>query len=358
MIKSDPQFSNSLILWYLENGRNLPWRETRDPYPIWLSEIILQQTRVEQGLPYYDRFLKAFPTVKDLALASEDQVFKLWQGLGYYSRARNLHTTARYIHFERGDVFPDNYKDLLQLKGVGDYTASAISSICFDETQAVVDGNVYRVLSRVFGLDTPIDTTAGKKQFRELAQQLIDPDQPGTFNQAIMEFGARHCVPRNPDCQSCIFRDRCVAYKLDQIEKLPLKKGKTKVKKVYHQYLVLTSSDGKTILERRDGKGIWSGLYQFPLMETDQPYPINEQLPEQLLEPYREGYGLRSVSLYNEQAVVHVLSHRRIYAHFWILETEELADKGVDFKSISNYPVPVLMDKFIQSFPGFESSDK
>ena len=336
MNKSDPQFSNRLILWYLENGRKLPWRETRDPYPIWLSEIILQQTRVEQGLPYYHSFLKAFPTVKDLALASEDKVFKLWQGLGYYSRARNLQTTAQYIHFELGDIFPDNYNDLLQLKGVGDYTASAISSICFDEPQAVVDGNVYRVLSRVFGLDTAIDTTAGRKQFRELAQQLIDTKQPGTFNQAIMEFGARHCVPRNPNCESCIFQDRCVALRSDQIEKLPVKKGRTKVKKVYHQYLVLTSSDGKTMLERRDGKGIWRGLYQFPMTETDQPYALDGQLPEQLLEPYREEYGLRSVSRYNEQPVVHVLSHRRIYAHFWILGTLQRREAQLLLDTISN----------------------
>ncbi|PQB05679.1 A/G-specific adenine glycosylase [Aureitalea marina] len=353
MKEKDSQFSNSLIAWYLENARILPWRSTRDPYLVWLSEIILQQTRVDQGMPYYNRFSQAFPTVHHLADASEETVFKLWQGLGYYSRARNLHFTAKYVSNELDGVFPTSYSELIKLKGVGDYTASAIASICSDEAQAVVDGNVYRVLSRVFGLDTPIDTTLGKRQFRELAQQLIDPKQPGTYNQAIMEFGARYCVPRNPTCEGCIFQSKCVGYKLGKVGELPVKKGKTKVRPVYHNYLVVTSEDGKTLLEKREGRGIWQGLYQFPMTESDQP--IGSALPDTVLELYQSKYGLRSVIRYKEEPVIHLLSHRKIYAHFWILQTEELKKEGVDYSRIEEFAVPVLLDNFIREFPVFAS---
>ena len=223
-------FSKRLKQWYLQNKRELPWRSTQDPYKIWLSEIIMQQTRVEQGLPYYLRFTEAYPNVHSLANAPEQEVLKLWQGLGYYSRARNLHTTAIRVSKELDGNFPDHYKELKTLKGVGDYTASAIASFCFNEPVAVVDGNVYRVLSRVFGVETPINSTQGIKEFKALAQELIDHKDPATFNQAIMEFGAIQCKPQNPLCETCPFNDVCLALKNDQIKELPVKIKKTKIR--------------------------------------------------------------------------------------------------------------------------------
>ncbi|HER40372.1 MAG TPA: A/G-specific adenine glycosylase, partial [Salinimicrobium catena] len=205
-------FAKKLTSWYLENKRDLPWRKTTDPYRVWLSEIILQQTRVAQGMPYYFRFIDVFPTVFDLAAASEEEVLKQWQGLGYYSRARNLQAAAKFVSEELNGKFPDNFKDLLKLKGVGDYTASAVASICYNEPVAVVDGNVFRVISRIFGIDTPINSNEGKKQFGEKAQELLDKKNPAEFNQAIMEFGALHCTPRKPQCEACPFAEECVAY--------------------------------------------------------------------------------------------------------------------------------------------------
>ena len=262
------KFSKALVSWYLQNKRDLPWRETTNPYCIWLSEIILQQTRVDQGLAYYLKFVKNFPTVFDLARADEEEILKLWQGLGYYSRARNLHTSAKYIIDELEGVFPTNYKSLLKLKGVGDYTASAIASICFDEPTAVVDGNVYRVLARYFGIATPINSTSGIKEFKKLAQELIDVKNPANHNQAIMEFGARMCKPQNPDCTICPLNDSCIALQKKEVKNLPIKDKKVKVRKRYFNYLVVITSDKKTILRKREGKGIWQNLYEFPLIET------------------------------------------------------------------------------------------
>lgn len=260
--------SKQLIFWYLQNKRELPWRKTKDPYRVWLSEIMLQQTRVAQGLPYFLKFTEAFPTVFDLAKAEESEVLKLWQGLGYYSRARNLHFTAKYISEELEGVFPKSYKELLQLKGVGDYTASAIASICYDESFAVVDGNVYRVLSRYFGVATSINSTKGIKEFKELAQTVIDETQPGVYNQAIMDFGALHCKPQNPLCDECPLAESCVALANNSVKELPVKEKKIKIKKRYFNYLVPVTEDNQTVLEERVGKGIWQGLYQFPLVET------------------------------------------------------------------------------------------
>ena len=248
MSKSIEIFSKLLILWYIDHKRELPWRLTKNPYAIWISEIILQQTRVAQGLPYYNAFISTFPTINDLAKAPEEKVLKLWQGLGYYSRARNLHVTAKYISNNLKGEFPSNFKGLIQLKGVGDYTASAIASICFNEPTAVVDGNVYRVLSRYFGISTPINSTQGIKEFKNLAQELIDASQPGIYNQAIMEFGARHCKPKNPDCTSCIFNDKCVALQKRMVSELPVKLKKVTIKKCYYNYLVIQSKDDYTLL--------------------------------------------------------------------------------------------------------------
>ncbi len=347
-------FSKKLITWYLQNGRSLPWRETTDPYHIWLSEIMLQQTRVEQGLPYYLKFIKAFPTIEDLATAPEEKVLKLWQGLGYYSRARNLHFTAKLIAFEMNGIFPDNFKDLLKLKGVGDYTASAIASICFDESAAVVDGNVYRVLSRVFGIDTPTNTTNGIKQFKQLAQELIDSSQPGTFNQAVMEFGARHCTPQKPGCNTCIFSDKCEALRQNTVSVLPVKLKKTKVKDVYFNYIVPISGDEKTILEQRTGKGIWQNLFQFPLVETKSNVDLKELMLTEDFTDLAKNLSIDSVVRYNDTPIIHKLSHRNIHTQFWIANISELNSKGILKTEVKDYAVPVLIENFVSEFSFFQ----
>lgn len=316
MPKSNFHFSKKLILWYLAHKRDLPWRTTAIPYYIWLSEIILQQTRVEQGLPYYQAFVNEYPTVDNLANASEEEVLKLWQGLGYYSRARNLHATAKYISNELNGVFPISYKELIKLKGVGDYTASAIASICFNEVTAVVDGNVYRALARYFGIFTPINTSLGTKEFKNLAQQLIDADNPGDHNQALMEFGARQCKPQNPDCDTCIFNDSCIALQQKNISILPVKLKKTKVKNIYFNYIVLISKNEKTFLQKRIGKGIWQNLYEFPLIETEKDFNISELNSLPIFEDISRKFEIKSLVLYNEIPILHKLSHRNIYTRF------------------------------------------
>ena len=341
-------FAKLLADWYLENKRSLPWRETTEPYRIWLSEIILQQTRVDQGKPYYLSFVKAFPKVEDLAQAEEVDVLKLWQGLGYYSRARNLHASAKYVASDLQGKFPSSYKDLLALKGVGDYTASAIASICYNEPVAVVDGNVYRVLSRVFGIDTPINSTEGVKQFKQLAQDLLDKKDPATFNQGIMEFGAMHCKPQNPLCESCPFASSCVAHNQNRIAELPVKLKKQKVKCRHFNYLVFISEEGETILEQRKGKGIWEGLYEFPLVETLSEVNLENLVKE---DGFQE-YAARSddFQLYNESPIVHKLSHQHIHTKFWIRNCEQLPQQGIPLKQIKAYPVPRLIDKFIEAY--------
>ena len=341
-------FSKQLIYWYLQNDRDLPWRKTKNPYFIWLSEIMLQQTRVSQGLSYYLTFTKEFPTVFDLANASEAKVLKLWQGLGYYSRARNLHASAKMIANEFNGVFPSTYKEIKKLKGVGDYTASAISSICFDEVQAVVDGNVYRVLSRYFGVATPINSTKGIKEFRALAQTLIDPTQPGEYNQAIMDFGALHCKPQNPLCDTCFYNVSCFALKEKAIKALPVKVKKVKIKKRYFNYLVCISDDDKVLFSERKGKDIWQGLFQFPLVETIQSVGIDE------IEKHDDVKRLIgcpiSVSLFNEKEVVHKLSHQHLFTKFWIVKATHLKGEAIPWTAVENYPTPVLIANFLKKF--------
>lgn len=342
-------FAKVLANWYLENSRPLPWRTTTDPYRIWLSEIILQQTRVDQGMPYYFSFIKNFPEVFSLANASEEEVLKLWQGLGYYSRARNLHASAKYVAFELNGIFPKTYKELLALKGVGDYTASAIASICYGEPVAVVDGNVYRVLSRIFGIDTPINSTEGVKQFKQLAQDLLDKKDPANFNQGIMEFGATHCKPQNPLCESCPFAAKCVAFNQDRISELPVKLKKQKVKNRYFNYLVFISEEGETILEQRRGKGIWEGLYEFPLVETSEEIGLENLVQEEGFQEYSLKEN-KEPNLFNENSIVHKLSHQHIHTKFWILNCEHLPQQGIPLKKMKTYPVPRLIDKFIETY--------
>jgi len=333
----------------LVNKRDLPWRNTSNPYFIWLSEIILQQTQVAQGLPYYVAFTTKYPTIFNLANASESQILKLWQGLGYYSRARNLHASAKYIVNELDGVFPNTYSEIIKLKGVGDYTASAVASISFNEVTAVVDGNVYRALSRIFGISTPINTGQGFKEFKALAQTLIDKNQPATFNQAIMEFGARLCKPKNPDCTICPFNSCCVALQKNLIGQLPVKLKTLKVKKKYFNFIVIVSLDKKTVLEKRKGKGIWQNLYQFPLVETLKSSNI------EAIEKEFKGFSILknknfSVSLYNDSEIVHKLSHQHLYTKYWIVSLEEMLPQGVSTKKITDFPVPTLIANFIERF--------
>jgi A/G-specific adenine glycosylase len=356
MPENPSSFANILITWYLKHKRTLPWRNESNPYYIWLSEIILQQTRVDQGLPYYLKFVERFPSIFDLAVASEEEILKLWQGLGYYSRARNLHFTAKQIAFEFDGTFPPSYSELKKLKGIGDYTASAIASICFDEAAAVVDGNVYRVLSRVFGIDTPINSSAGAKTFKSLAQQLIDVERPGTFNQALMEFGARHCVPQNPDCNRCVFSGQCEAVRTGTVSDLPAKLKKQQIRKRYFNYIVLISDEQEaTLLQQRKGKGIWQNLYEFPLIETTSV--INEAAFCELTEykALSENASIAALSLYNEDPVVHKLSHQHLYTTFWIASTEDPKVTVVPFSEVQNYPVPVLIENFISEFSVFKN---
>lgn len=351
-MNQDSKFiSETLISWYEVNKRDLPWRQTKDPYRIWISEIILQQTRVAQGYDYYMRFIETFPNVKTLATADEDKVLKLWQGLGYYSRARNIHTAAKTIVSEYKGIFPTNYKDILSLKGIGEYTAAAIASAAFELPHAVVDGNVYRVLSRLFSIDTPIDTTTGKKLFTELANELIDNQRPGTYNQAIMDFGALQCSPISPSCDNCPFAEKCMAYAQNSVSKYPVKQNKTKVKERYFNYLDIHCRD-YTYISKRTGNDIWKNLYELPLVETDKDMSLEELEQNELFKEILKDAGnisIRPASL----TLKHVLSHRIIYAKFYKIEVEDdilLQQQFIKIKKaeLENYAISRLVDRYFE----------
>lgn len=343
-------FTKTLLLWYDENKRTFLWRETKDPYKIWLSEVILQQTQTQQGLPYYVRFLETFPTIKDLALSGEDTVLKLWQGLGYYSRARNLHSTAQYIHKECGGVFPNTFKSLLKLKGVGDYTASAISSICFNIPEAVVDGNVYRFLSRYFGIYTPINISQAHQEFKAKAMNLMDITQPGKFNQALMEFGSIHCKPRTPHCKSCPFSSDCIAYNQNKIHLLPQKRTKLKVIDRYFNYLVILDQNGQIQLEKRVGKGIWQNLFQFPLLETNKRVDSRKKLIEKFSTKMIAQLNTKKLKLWNREPIAHKLSHQKLFVFFWTIPSKRILKKGYSLKELKNQAVPVVIQNFLDKF--------
>lgn len=344
-------FSEILLHWYEENRRDLPWRNTTDPYLIWISEIILQQTRVAQGFDYFMRFTERFPDVRSLAEAGEDEVLKYWQGLGYYSRARNLHTAAREIVNRFGGEFPRNYKEVLSLKGIGEYTAAAVCSFAWRQPYAVVDGNVYRVLSRVFGIESPIDSTAGKKEFAALAQLLLDRKRPDMYNQAIMDFGALQCVPKSPDCLFCPFRERCVAYAGGKINRLPVKEGKTVVKPRYFNYLHVRCGE-QILIGRRSGKDIWQNLYEFPLIETLQAMEWEELVKQE--EFVRLLGGVREMKMVRMRSEMkHVLSHRVIYARFYELEIKEIppalaAYLAIPESDLEKYAVSRLIGLYLE----------
>lgn len=342
-------FSHKILAWYGEHQRDLPWRKTRDPYKVWLSEIMLQQTRVAQGMPYYHRFLEAFPTVRDLAAAPEEKVLKLWQGLGYYSRARNLHATAKMVVSDHDGKFPRTYEGLKSLKGVGDYTASAIASFCFDVPEPVVDGNVYRVLARYFGVDLPINNTEGIKYFKELAREVMDAPNIRDYNQGIMEFGAIQCAPKKPYCLLCPLNESCVALKEDKVAHLPVKLNKTKIKERHFNYLVFLDDEGHTLMEQRQGKGIWQNLYQFPLVESNQE--LDQQSLQQQLEDKNGIPEVESLTLYNlDGPIVHKLSHQHLYTKFWMAKTQDMLEDGIHWDEITAFPVPVLIADFIKTF--------
>lgn len=340
-------FSSKILAWYNQHKRDLPWRTDNNPYSVWLSEVILQQTRVDQGTPYYLRFKDQYPTLEKLANASEDEVLKLWQGLGYYSRARNMLSAARTIQNEMGGEFPTSSKELKKLKGVGDYTASAIASICHNEAVAVVDGNVYRVLARYFGEALPINSTEGIKVFRELAHAVMDKNHPGDYNQGLMEFGSLQCTPKNPNCESCPLNESCRAYGTQRIAEFPVKLKKTKVLTKHFNYIVFIDQNGNTVLEQRTGNGIWKGLYEFPLLETDS-MASEQQLRSYLKElSYVNEYQL---SRYNEEPIKHKLSHRLLLTHFWIVELNYPIEKAVEKSQLTNFAVPVLIANFLKAF--------
>ena len=314
--RSDNPISQALLAWGATVDRPMPWRGERDPYRIWLSEVILQQTRVAQGTAYYLRFLEAFPTVRHLAKASEDEVLALWQGLGYYSRARNLHKAAKQVA-EAGGQFPKDYKGLLALPGVGPYSAAAIASFAYGEPVAVLDGNVYRVLARYFGINSPINKPAGQREFRQLVDSLLPHDRPAAFNQAIMDFGAVVCTPKAPRCGTCPLADGCLALAEGRVGELPMKEGKTKRRDRYFDYVHLVRGDGAAVFQRRGPKDIWQGLYDFPLVEGATGFAERPQVEDALAQLSLKRATLARVS----QPTKHVLSHQDIYARFWRYET-------------------------------------
>ncbi|WP_338074399.1 A/G-specific adenine glycosylase [Hymenobacter busanensis] len=350
---SHPFFAQALLDWYPRHRRDLPWRHTHDPYAIWLSEIILQQTRVQQGLPYYEKFLAAYPTVQDLAAAPEQEVLRLWQGLGYYSRARNLRHTAQQVVNEYGGQFPGSYAELLKLRGIGPYTAAAIASFAYNERVGVLDGNVYRVLSRVFGITTDIAAPSTRKEFQQLADQLISVEEPGEYNQAIMEFGAIQCTPVNPDCLFCPVREQCFAFQHGMVRQLPVKTKAKASRTRYFQYLVLRH--GETVyLRKRTGKDIWHSLYDFHLTET----PTADLPAVNLLGEAERLGGRVATNRVAEPAAMmkHALSHQKVEARFhelWLeapLSASALKESGLEpftATQIEELPKPVIITNYL-----------
>ncbi len=324
-------FHRQLLQWYDSNHRILPWRETADPYKIWISEIILQQTRVAQGYAYYLRFIDRFPDVASLAAAPEDDVLLLWQGLGYYSRARNLHKAAQQIIERHNGVFPHKYEDVRALQGIGDYTAAAICSFAYNQPYAVLDGNVYRVLARLFDEETPMDTTQGKKVFKKLAEEALNCAEPAHHNQAIMEFGALYCTPTNPDCEHCPVQVHCEAYAHNTVSLLPVRKPIAPLKDRYLNYIIYLSADGQTLIHRREKQDIWKHLYEFPLYESEHLFTRHELTP----------YLPQGAVVWVEKDFTHILSHQRLHARFFFVRCESLPQltdyRCVDWDDLQDY---------------------
>ena len=339
-----------LIRWYQNNHRALPWRETQDPYKIWLSEIILQQTRIEQGTDYYLKFVNTYPNVGRLAEASEDEVLKLWQGLGYYSRARNLHSTAKHIAHELDGKFPTTYEKIIKLKGIGPYTAAAISSFAFNEPRAVVDGNVIRVLSRIYDEGTPANTSSGKRVFQELADQTLCRDKPGIYNQAIMELGSQICKPSSPKCSECPWSYNCLALKKSNWKDRPVKLKSKPPKKRIIDYVVLETKEC-LIFRKRTGNDIWKGLHDFDSIENLEE-PSAEYLKNEIIKKHPE-ISISRQSLAPEREYSHILSHQKIKARFWRWKTNgEINQNSIYLKvlkeDIDTVAVPRLVHKYLE----------
>lgn len=345
-------FSKEIIDWYQKHKRDLPWRNTNDPYIIWLSEIIMQQTRVEQGMPYFNRFTEKYPTVEHFASATEEEILKLWQGLGYYSRGRNMHQTSQAVMEEHAGYFPKNYDSLVRLKGIGEYTAAAISSFSSNEAKAVVDGNVFRLLSRYFGIDTPINTGKGKKIFTDLANELLDQTQAGVFNQAMMEFGSLQCKPKNPDCQICPLQISCEARSKNRISELPVKIKAQKSRERYFNYILAIKNDQILVNKRRSGD-IWENMIDLPLFETESRTEIPDLIQsENFIKAFGKQVLIRSVS----KPVKHILSHQKLNTTFIQIENftdDFLRDQSwfyVSREELEKLPQPKLIFQFFENF--------
>lgn len=341
-------FGSKILKWYHQNKRELPWRQDVSPYFTWLSEVILQQTRVNQGLPYFNRFIRNYPTIQHLANASEDRVLKDWQGLGYYSRARNMHKAAKMVSKDYGGIFPSEFNKILMLPGVGHYTASAIASICFNQPYPVVDGNVQRVVSRIFGITQPVNTTLGKEEVMQVLQEIFDQDHPGDFNQAIMEFGALQCKPQSPNCKSCIFNTTCIAYHKDMVNVLPIKNKKSKPKERFFLYIVPQRGDMEFVVQRTSND-IWKNLFEFPLIEL--PKRLKRAGDKELL-PIMNELSINGSIEFISPEFKHVLTHRIIYARFIIVRLSREFKPPATWrkKTIgdeSGFAFPVLIQKFL-----------
>lgn len=342
-------FTEKLIDWHrTANIRTLPWKQEHDPYRIWLSEILLQQTRAQQGIPYYMRFVEAYPTIEDMAAANDEEAFRLWQGLGYYNRCKNMLATARYIVEELKGKFPDTYESLLLLKGVGAYTAAAIASFAYGLPYAVVDGNVYRVLARYFGIDVPFDTNEGKKEFHTLAQELLHTRDSGSYNQAIMDLGATVCTPQKPLCNECPLQKNCVAYRQGLVNMLPVRSKKVQVRKRYFHYIILRAKD-KIWIQKRNDKDIWQNLHQFLLVEHTEPLRTEELMQHDVLKKVAN----EKSNVY-EGKLTQRLTHQLIETHFYTVDLKQEANmplndgKWVPITTLKKYAFPKTVISFLE----------
>lgn len=341
-------FARAILNWYMVNKRDLPWRNSNDPYSVWLSEIILQQTRITQGLPYYLKFINKYPTINSLAKANENDILILWQGLGYYSRARNLLKTAKFIVDERNGKFPRTYIELIKLKGIGEYTASAISSICFNERRAVLDGNVYRVIARFYGIDVPVNNHLGKKFYMDYAQKLAPKKSCGDYNQGIMDFGSLICKPKAPLCDKCMLAKDCIASKMKNVNYFPVRLKKNAPKIIHFNYLVLLDSDHMICMDRIKN-GIWKNLFQFPMIESKKELNKKQVLSNEIFKSIVP-ISNSDIRLFNSRPIIHKLSHKTIYAKFWILPVDGSNSNSIKFSDVNKYPVPRLIEKFLDKF--------
>ena len=347
--KISKNFALNLINWYSDNKRSLPWRETKNPYKIWLSEIILQQTQIKQGLPYYLKFNKIFPNIESLASSDEEYVLKNWEGLGYYSRARNLHKAAKVVVDNFEGKFPTNYNELIKLPGIGDYSASAISSFSSNEIRPVLDGNVYRLISRIFQVESVINSSKAVKVFKGILEKLISKENPGDFNQAIMDYGSLICKPKNPNCLKCIFKTDCLSFNFKTISKFPVKKNNLYKKSRTFNYLVVIDSSNKIVINKRSGKDIWHNLYEFPMIETKK---INKN---DIIKHLASKYSISNnfITPQFDMTQNHKLSHQDLTINYWILSLDYDLNHAIEIKKINDYPFPKPLHSFISTLDRF-----